>query len=85
MEPLSPAEIARMRAEHVPTTDTGECNECLHGHFPCDAAKLLAELDRREANPPQWQGRNHQSPVPHLAGITAGLFDPSASEEFHHA
>lgn len=77
MERLTDADLARMRAEHPFLNEP--CPSCTL--WPCDAALLLAELDRREANPPQWRGRNHQTPVPHLAGVAYGLFGPATTEE----
>ncbi len=73
-------EIAALRAKHA--NDGGDCATCIvpsgfdpDGEsvpFPCDAARLIAELDHREANPPTWQGRNHRSPVPHLVEVMRG-------------
>ena len=43
------AEIERMRAEHVPSR-AGYCFAPLCAQpSPCDAARLIAELDRRSA------------------------------------
>lgn len=89
---LTAADLARMRAEHM--DQDGVCISCWERRvsrsggadfyfvlFPCAAASLLAELDRREANPLHWQGRNHLSPVPHLAGVAYGLLGPATTEE----
>lgn len=90
MDRLTPADLARMRAEHVEHICDGGCSlafagESACGHcaedWPCDAGRLLAELDYREANPPRWQGHNHRSPVPHLAGVDYGLMGPSLEIE----
>lgn len=61
---LTPDEIERMRREHA-KDEFGDCATC-HEEFtydgnrwPCDAAKLLAELDRLLA----LHGDNEYSPA----------------------
>lgn len=72
-EPLSAEVIARMKRDHVPT-DAGSCRAETYRDdaedWPCDAALLLAELERRAPGP-----------VPHLVGIAAGLFGPVDTSE----
>lgn len=69
-EPLSPAEIERMRAEHVAidsglddgssicasdscwtmtVAEDGFYGDAMPTSYPCDAALLLAEMERRDA------------------------------------
>ncbi len=81
MDRLTEADLARMRAEHVRSDYTWSFGVLLNGAclacecvWPCAAARLLAELDWRKANPPNWQGRRHQSPVPHLAQFSPGAW-----------
>jgi hypothetical protein len=78
---LSEADLTRMRAEHVrdstPVIGVGDqvylCRSPLcqgqrvSAIWPCDAARLLAHFA--------------PGPVPHLAGIVAGLFGPVSTEE----
>jgi hypothetical protein len=68
---LSEADLTRMRAEHVENQREGTCVRCsaswLTVWYPCDAARLLAQFA--------------PGPVPHLAGIQAGLFGPTTTEE----
>lgn len=91
-EPLSAETLAGIRMDHA--NRHGICYCCpvnkldngdwIYQDWPCPTAILLAELDRREANPPRWQGRDHHAPVPHLAllaGVQAGLFGPTTAEE----
>lgn len=56
-----------------------------HEHTCCRCVgPLLAELVRRENIRERWQGRNHVSPVPHLAlvmGHAAPLFGPRTAED----
>lgn len=76
---LTEAELEQMRAKHAkwiradaPDTcewciDMDEDDEPCGIPFPCDAARLLAHFA--------------PGPVPHLAGIAAGLFGPITSDE----
>ncbi len=74
---LTEADLARIRAEHAKDEQYGTCESCIHGTFPdgtywyqdypCDAARLLAHFA--------------PGPVPHLAGIQAGLLGPCTAEE----
>lgn len=54
-DPLTPADLERLRDDHG--NRNGRCYSCIEGYddrsggleyqdFPCDAAKLLAELER---------------------------------------
>lgn len=62
-EPLSAETVARMKAEHTP--DDSDLNDafcskpdCL-ARWPCDAALLLAELERREqVQSPVWMNKS---------------------------
>ncbi len=65
-------EIAGLRAKHA-------------DHAGCDAARLLAEIDHREANPPTWQGRRHRSPVPHLVQFAPGAWTEQPVTGAQHA
>lgn len=62
-EPLSADLLSKMRTGHRDTGDgiCGRCSRWIGVPFPCEAALLLAELDRREAQD-RWPGRNHVSP-----------------------
>ena len=88
MDRLTPVEIERMRAEHVvevvpANTYQGQsmpelryckspsCGACYD--WPCDAALLLAEVDRRD------------SAITLRGDIGRGLCGPSVSEDLHHA
>lgn len=68
-EPLSAETLAQMRVDHAGLHWCLACETV----SPCDAALLLAELDRREANQPTWHGRNHQTPASYLATLADGI------------
>ena len=84
---LTPADLERMRAEHVkevvpalgPTPELAFCLKCWaegegDSDWPCDVARLLAELDRRNGTLQVWQQRI-------AAGVGYGLLGPATAEE----
>jgi hypothetical protein len=74
MRRLTIYDLSDMRSAHA-ASDRGHCKTCRRDEYgearrvdcPCDAALLLAHFA--------------PGPVPHLAGIAAGLFGPSDAEE----
>jgi len=78
-EPLTPADLERMRAEHV-NDGYGCCAQCsifskaVLWKFPCDAARLLDELERVMLTHPS-------SFHIHSIDIGRALCGPSTSEE----
>lgn len=52
-ESLTAVDIERMRADHVAVESSlngrplTECKHCREGYWPCDAARLLAEIERQ--------------------------------------
>lgn len=66
-EPLTPDDIERLRRNHRVVQVSGRSTICMHGNtgaWPCDAAILLAELDRlatvaRDAETSRLEARMH--------------------------
>lgn len=86
MDRLTQADLARMQVEHVVYSGPYADHEyplCADDKkpFPCDAIRLLTELEQRNNAVRTWQGRDHRSPVSHLAGVAYGLLGPSNEAE----
>lgn len=94
MERLTAADLARMRAEHVPDQDDLVINgstvrfcqseACYLEVWPCDAALLLAELDWREQAVARgtWPIKRWTiADIVYEGDIGRALCGPSTSEE----